>query len=324
MDFELGDQHRMLKDLVRKLVDDQLTPLEAGVLALHLTAAEKKRIGTVSRELGLWGLDAPEDIGGDDLPTAAMVGVNEAPGRTITPYTLRPDSPNLRMLMATVTDRQRSVYLEPYVRGETVSAIAAGADLTAPGGLAIGDVSQINPLYVQAVRLYSNKKPIVAAVQGAAVGAGLGLALVADLRVAAPKARFTANFVKLGFHPGFSIAHALPRLIGEQQAALMCLIGRRIKAEEALAWGLVDQVEPLEGLRAAAVPQRSPRTPPWPFSRPAPPCARASPQRSRRRLTRSSPSRNGCARPPTSPKGWGGGRAPSPGPRPKARLPLAG
>ena len=63
----------------------------------------------------------------------------------------------------------------------------------------------INPLYVEAVRLFSAKKPIVAAVQGAAVGAGLGLALVADFRVVAPEARFTANFVKLGFHPGFGI-----------------------------------------------------------------------------------------------------------------------
>ena len=54
----------------------------------------------------------------------ALVGVNEELGRTITPYTLPPDSPNLRMLMATVNDRQRQAYLEPYVRGETVSAIA--------------------------------------------------------------------------------------------------------------------------------------------------------------------------------------------------------
>ena len=111
----------------------------------------------------------------------------------------------------------------------------------------------INPLYVEAVRLFSAKKPIVAAVQGAAVGAGLGLALVADFRVAAPEARFTANFVKLGFHPGFGITHTLPRLIGEQRAALMCLTGRRIKASEALAWGLVDELAPLDELRAAAL-----------------------------------------------------------------------
>ena len=111
----------------------------------------------------------------------------------------------------------------------------------------------INPLYEQAVRLFSAKKPIVAAVQGAAVGAGLGLALVADFRVASPEARFSANFVKLGFHPGFGITHTLPRVIGMQRAQLMCLTGRRIKADEALVWGLVDEVVPMEGLRDAAL-----------------------------------------------------------------------
>jgi enoyl-CoA hydratase/carnithine racemase len=124
-----------------------------------------------------------------------------------------------------------------------------GADLHAPSGIATGNFDEVNPLYTQAVRLFSNKKPIVAAIQGAAVGAGLGLALVADFRVAAPEARFSANFVKLGFHPGFGISHTLPRLIGEQKAALMMLTGRRIKAEEALAWGLVDEVAPLETVR---------------------------------------------------------------------------
>ena len=133
-------------------------------------------------------------------------------------------------------------------------SFCAGADLVAPSGIASpGAGPGINALYVEAVRLFSNKKPIVAAVQGAAVGAGLGLALVADFRIAAPEARFTANFVKLGFHPGFGITHTLPRLIGEQRAALLCLTGRRIKAEEALAWGLVDEVVPLDGLREAAL-----------------------------------------------------------------------
>src|SRR5476649_2751561 len=133
-------------------------------------------------------------------------------------------------------------------------AFCAGADLTAPTGIVNpGAGPGINALYVEAVRLFSNKKPIVAAIQGAAVGAGLGLALVADFRIAAPEARFTANFVKLGFHPGFGITHTLPRLIGEQRAALMCLTGRRLKADEALAWGLVDEVVPLDGLREAAL-----------------------------------------------------------------------
>ena len=69
------------------------------------------------------GLDAPEDVGGSDLPAVAMIAVNEHLGRCVTPYTLPPDSPNLRMLAATVDERQREAYLAPYVRGETISAI---------------------------------------------------------------------------------------------------------------------------------------------------------------------------------------------------------
>ncbi|KRB40635.1 MAG: enoyl-CoA hydratase/isomerase family protein [Pseudomonadota bacterium] len=128
----------------------------------------------------------------------------------------------------------------------------AGADLVAPDGIGGSGMSGINALYDQAVRLFSVETPIVAAVQGAAVGAGLGLALVADFRVAAPEARFSANFVKLGFHPGFGLTHTLPRLIGQQRASLMFLTGRRVKADEALAWGLVDEVVPLSDLLASA------------------------------------------------------------------------
>lgn len=132
-------------------------------------------------------------------------------------------------------------------------SFCAGADLASPTGIGGDGMSVVSPLYHQAVRLFSVKKPIVAAVQGAAVGAGLGLALVADFRVAAPEARFAANFVKLGFHPGFGITHTLPRVVGEQRANLMCLTGRRIKGEEALAWGLADAIAPLDGLRDAAL-----------------------------------------------------------------------
>ncbi|MDQ0462844.1 acyl-CoA dehydrogenase [Caulobacter ginsengisoli] len=144
MDFDLSEEHRMIRDLAERFVADQLIPLEPLILEREaagkppgLSAAEKAKIDKVSHELGLWGLDAPEDIGGADLPAVALVGVNEAMGRTITPYTLPPDSPNLRMLMATCTPRQREAYLEPYVRGETISAMGisepgAGAD---PSGM---------------------------------------------------------------------------------------------------------------------------------------------------------------------------------------------
>ncbi|WP_293900162.1 enoyl-CoA hydratase/isomerase family protein [Phenylobacterium sp.] len=146
---------------------------------------------------------------------------------------------------------------EPRVRASVIQAegkaFCAGADFQSPGDAVGSGMGGINALYDQAVRLFSIEKPIVAAVQGAAVGAGLGLAMVADFRVAAPEARFAANFVKLAFHPGFGLTHTLPRVIGEHRANLMFLTGRRVKAEDGLGWGLVDEVAPLEGLRAAAL-----------------------------------------------------------------------
>ncbi|HJU28469.1 MAG TPA: enoyl-CoA hydratase/isomerase family protein [Candidatus Binataceae bacterium] len=109
-----------------------------------------------------------------------------------------------------------------------------------------------NPLYLEAVRLFRAKKPVIAAIQGAAIGGGLGLAMVADFRVAAPEARFAANFVKIGIHPGFGLTYVLPRLIGQQRAAMLFLTGRRIDGETAVAWGLADQLSPLDRLRADA------------------------------------------------------------------------
>lgn len=117
----------------------------------------------------------------------------------------------------------------------------AGADLANANPVADAQTpGERNPFYIAAARLFAVKKPVVAAVQGAAVGAGLGLALVADFRVAGPNAKFAANFVSLGFHPGFGISAVLERVVGKQRALLMNLTGRRIRAEEAAAWGLAD------------------------------------------------------------------------------------
>jgi len=130
MDFALTDEHRMLKDLVARFVREEFLPLEKAVLereaaglGVFLTAEERAPLDAQSRSLGLWGLDAPEDIGGSDLPEVALVGVNEELGKTVTPYVLPPDSPNLRMLMVTANAEQRAQYLAPYARGETISAI---------------------------------------------------------------------------------------------------------------------------------------------------------------------------------------------------------
>lgn len=109
-----------------------------------------------------------------------------------------------------------------------------------------------NDLYTEAVRLFAAKTPIVAAIQGAAVGGGLGLALMPDFRVAAPEARFSANFARLGFHHGFGLSVTLPALVGQQRAMELLYTGRRVKGEEALALGLCDRLVPKDLLRETA------------------------------------------------------------------------
>ncbi len=110
-----------------------------------------------------------------------------------------------------------------------------------------------NPLYTEAVRLFRNKKQVIAAVQGAAVGGGFGLAMYADFRVGCPESRFTANFVKLGFTPGFGLTHTLPRIIGQQAAADLFYTGRRMGGEEAKAIGILDRLVPQAEVRDEAI-----------------------------------------------------------------------
>src|SRR5205823_3555333 len=112
--------------------------------------------------------------------------------------------------------------------------------------------SKVGHLYVEAVRLFRTKKPIVGAIHGPAVGGGLGLAMVPDFRVTCPEARFAANFNRLGFHPGFGLTATLPRLVGVQQAALLFYTGRRISGDEAVRIGLADVLVPQDEVRSAA------------------------------------------------------------------------
>jgi enoyl-CoA hydratase/carnithine racemase len=108
-------------------------------------------------------------------------------------------------------------------------------------------------LYIQAIRLFESKTPIIGAIHGAAVGGGLGLALVPDFRVTCPEARFSANFTRLGFHPGFGLTTTLPELIGKNNAALMFLTSRRVTGEDAFEMGLADVLVPQDQVRAAAI-----------------------------------------------------------------------
>jgi enoyl-CoA hydratase/carnithine racemase len=111
----------------------------------------------------------------------------------------------------------------------------------------------VQHLYLEGNRLFRTKKPIVVAVHGAAVGGGLGLAMVADFRVACPKTRFSANFTRLGFHPGFGLTVTLPLVIGPTKAAMMLYTSRRVTGEEAHAMGLADVLVPQAEVREAAL-----------------------------------------------------------------------
>ncbi|MEY9494044.1 alkylation response protein AidB-like acyl-CoA dehydrogenase [Bradyrhizobium elkanii] len=139
------EQTAMIRETVATFVDRELIPLEPHYLKSklpgsdhpELTSEQRKRLRDVSKELGLWGLDAPEDLGGHDLPTRTMAAVHEELGRSCVPFVLPPDSPNLRMLQAVGTDAQKKKYLQPYIEGRMASAIAisepgAGGD---PAGM---------------------------------------------------------------------------------------------------------------------------------------------------------------------------------------------
>jgi len=111
----------------------------------------------------------------------------------------------------------------------------------------------VRHLYLEGNRLFRTKKPIIAAVHGAAVGGGLGLAMVADFRVACPETRFCANFTRLGFHPGFGLTVTLPLVIGPTKAAMMFYTSRRLRGDEAYEMGLADVLVPQDKVREAAL-----------------------------------------------------------------------
>jgi 2-(1,2-epoxy-1,2-dihydrophenyl)acetyl-CoA isomerase len=131
----------------------------------------------------------------------------------------------------------------------------AGADFTGRSNNArpIGTGGGARELYDQAYRLFQVPVPVVAAVQGAAVGGGLGLACAADFRVASPQSRFSANFARIGLHQGFALSVTLPLIIGQQRAIDLLYTGRRIGGEEAARIGLADRLAgETESLRPAA------------------------------------------------------------------------
>jgi acyl-CoA dehydrogenase len=213
MNFELEEDHKLLQDLMARFVRESLMPLENKVMerdasgkGAYLSDDEKKTIDARSRELGLWGLDAPEDVGGVDLPWVALIGVNIELGKTCVPYHLPPDSPNLRMLMATVNADQRERYLAPYVQKGTVSAIGisepgAGGDPAMMTTRAVrdGDSWIINGRKIWITKAADADFTILMAVTDKAKGARGGI---------------SAFLVDKGT-PGFNVLRKIPMLGGQ-------------------------------------------------------------------------------------------------------------
>lgn len=140
------------------------------------------------------------------------------------------------------------------------SAFSAGGDLKAMqdhAGMFAGDSVRLRTAYARHIqrvprRLMAFDKPIVAALNGPAIGAGLDLACMCDLRVASEGARFGSTFVTIGLVPGDGGAAFLARVVGLPQATRLALTGELIDAAEALRIGLVHEVVPADELLAAA------------------------------------------------------------------------
>ena len=144
MTIDVAEEHRMIIDLVEKFVDNELIPLERAVMEreasgepVSLIKEEEVTLLAKCKELGLWALDAPEPLGGAELPTTVMLAIQERLRRTVTPFIFPPDSPNLHMLMDVATSEQKEKYLRPYAQGEMKSCIA----ISEPG--AGGDPAQM-------------------------------------------------------------------------------------------------------------------------------------------------------------------------------------
>ena len=190
---------------------------------------------------------AYKDIGVETSGHVATVVMRRPPNNFF-------DKPLIAEIAAAFEAFDRDTRCRAIVLAAEGKAFCAGADFAnrPDTGTADEGADAGKHLYKEATRLFRVRKPVVAAVHGAAVGGGLGLALVADFRVTCAEARFSANFNRLGFHPGFGLTTTLPRLVGAQQAALLFYTGRRVAGDEAVKFGLADLLVAQSEVRAAA------------------------------------------------------------------------
>ena len=161
-------------------------------------------------------------------------------------------------LIRSLAEAYEALDAEPLCRAIVLCSdgkhFCAGADFTGRSNRSSAQPrsSNVRDLYREAVRLFETKTPVVAAIQGAAIGGGLGLACSADFRVACKRSRFSANFARLGFHHGFGLTVTLPAIVGQQHALELLYSGRRISGSEAFDIGLCDELSETPEVRVAA------------------------------------------------------------------------
>ncbi len=228
---QFAEEEQMLLDLVGSFVENELMPLEKVVMQreakgepVALLPEEEEPLLAKCKELGLWALDAPEEVGGAALPTPVMLGIQEKLKSTVTPFIFPPDSPNLHMLMAVATPEQKQKYMGPYAKGEMKSCIGisepgAGGDPANMKTRAVrdGDEWVINGRKIWVSRVPDSDFMILMAVTDPDKGARGGI---------------TAFIVDKGT-PGFTIEREIPMLAGARTYELI-LENLRLKDSQVL------------------------------------------------------------------------------------------
>jgi len=159
-------------------------------------------------------------------------------------------------LIGDLSDAYEALDADPACRAIVLCSegkhFCAGADFASPARQDPNAPGTGVDLYKEAARLIDCGTPVIAAVHGAAVGGGLGLACSTDFRVGCPETRMAANFAQLGIHHGFGLTITLPAIVGRQAALDLLLSGRRIKGDQARELGLLDRLVDQSEVRAEA------------------------------------------------------------------------
>jgi 2-(1,2-epoxy-1,2-dihydrophenyl)acetyl-CoA isomerase len=266
--LELDDE-RVLA-LVRLSGRGKTSGLELEQMGTKAAALFHIRAGKVTRLVFYWTREALADV--DEAPEASEpepggrddgedgrreVSVSIGDGFVATVEIHRPPDNHVDIaLVSALADAYEALDDDPACRAIVLCSegkhFCAGVAFGQGMGDASGEQLRSGGFYGEAVRLFAAATPVVAAVQGAAVGGGLGLALSADFRVASPESRFWANFARLGFHHGFGMTVTLPALVGQQAALDLLYTARRVRGEEAKSLGLCDRLVPSERIRDEA------------------------------------------------------------------------